>query len=276
MEQLAIPPSILVLVSIILAILHNKNLVSSHRFHQWKIIFYLIGIGILIKGAISLSKDYKDYYSLGIVVASSLYLLITYYFLNISYKPENVALTYNEPIEEKAMPKEELNKQVIDFMKYSNGEIRLWGGDFSFFGNLNGINKHPQYAELEERKFEKMLVLGKRPDTEPKKARFGKMLNDFKDKIEFRFYNDHKFPDLKVRGLLGREFGDKNNEIAIIYKQLKSDEYTLVGSYDDKKGGEIYIKLWGFAWSRADSITLNEKKEFLKNYQEAIKYSGHE
>lgn len=90
--------------------------------------------------------------------------------------------------------RKKINQEIINFTKLADTkqEIRLFGGDLNFFGNVidNSILNNEQFLQLKEMDFHKIRVLCIQPNNEEDKLRLGFLQHEFGNKIQIKFFND--------------------------------------------------------------------------------------
>lgn len=237
----------------------NNVLTSKGNFSQkWQYVLYVLGSVLFVLGLFALSKDYETYKAVGwaCIITSVVYTLGVYYLLNIF-----VGLIHAS----KLVPR------VINFTENAKSdEIRLWGGDLNFFGaSVIEMEANEQYKQLKNKKFDKILILCKKPKNNELKKCYGKIINDFKDAVEFKFYNEETSPDLNIRGRIKRKYSP-DIFVAFIYERIDSNRYKAIEEDMTKQDcNMIYVKIWEMSWKHADYLSEIDKKNFLKLFSKA-------
>lgn len=236
----------------------NNILTSKGKIAQkWQYILYVLGLILLFWGIYALYIDNEKYKILGCVaiIISLIHIIGSYYLLNL----------FDEIIKtSKLVPR------VIEFTENAKSdEIRLWGGDLNFFGNsVLEMEKNEQYNQLKNKRFEKILILCKRPRNNESKKCYGKILNEFTEVVEFKFYNEINSPDLHIRGRIKRKYSP-DIFVALVYERVNSNSYKTIEEDITKEGcNMIYVKIWEMSWKHADNLTDTEKHDLLNIFSQ--------
>lgn len=149
----------------------------------------------------------------------------------------------------------------------SNGdrnEIKLFGGDLSFFGgDPTKMSSNSQYSQLCDRNFNHVLILCEAPNDNIKRIRYGKILIDIPG-AELRFYNPEK-ADLRVRGRIIKVQGaDK----LLVYTKVKSGIYQAIETDTGNTNGALYSGIWDLIWDLAKVPSPEQIDNFKQLYQE--------
>lgn len=233
------------------------NNVLTSKAKKWEYVLYILGASLLLVAGYSLLIDIKmnKYLSISAIIISIFYILFTYILLNYSSG---------------SVRTKKLIPQVIEFTENARkDEIRLWGGDLSFFGNkVSDMDKNNQYIQLKSKSFDKILILCKKPNNIEIKKCYGKILLDFESSVEFKFYND-KSQDLHIRGRIKMKF-TPDIFVALVYEKIDNDNYIIIEEDLSKysNGSQIYIKLWEMSWANAEKLSTVEKNDFKDSLKE--------
>jgi hypothetical protein len=139
------------------------------------------------------------------------------------------------------------DKIINDYTNIADrNEIKLIGGDLNFFGLTPiDMDKNAQYSVLKQKNFNKILVLCEEPKSNDTKKRYGKILHDFVNVVELRFYNPNE-ADLRIRGRL---FSENGIEKLLIYSKVKPQKYKALATDTANENGALYNNIWRLIWS---------------------------
>lgn len=155
--------------------------------------------------------------------------------------------------------------KIIQFTEDAkNDEICLLGGDLNFFGEFDNMDENKQYRQLKEKEFNRILILCQRPKSINVQKRYGKILKDFTDVVEIRYY-DNNAADKHIRGRIKWKLGSHIQQ-ALIYQRIDKNRYQVKRediTCDDANLGTPYIYLWSFLWNNAKQMLENEKQNLL-------------
>src|SRR5690606_18030227 len=105
-----------------------------------------------------------------------------------------------------------------------NSEIKLFGGDLSFFGQgPNNMDVNAQYTHLRSLGFNHILILCEDPNDNIKRIRYGKILSDMPT-AKLKFYNPDK-ADMRVRGRIIKVHGVNK---LLVYTKVQSGVYQAI------------------------------------------------
>jgi len=160
-----------------------------------------------------------------------------------------------------------LNKMINSVTDIADrNDIKLLGGDLNFFGGTpEKMEQNIQYSCLRNKKFQKILILCEKPKGNKTKICYGKILTDFKDEVELKFYDPDE-ADLRIRGRLFKISGVSK---LLIFKKTEKSKYKAITTDTAKEEGALYNNLWDLIWSLAKSPTQVQKDEYLKLFESA-------
>jgi hypothetical protein len=148
----------------------------------------------------------------------------------------------------------------------SNGdrnEIKLFGGDLSFFGEgPNNMDANVQYTHLRSLGYNHILILCEVPNDSIKKIRYGKILSDM-PAAELRFYNPDK-ADLRVRGRIIKVHGVNR---LLVYTKIQSGIYQAIETDTANSNGALYSSIWDLVWHLATIPAIDQAQNFKQLYQ---------
>lgn len=228
----------------------NNILTTKGGFSKkWQSLIYIIATIAIILGIIGIFLGYLTY-SIAAIIIGLIDFFGSYFLLN---KIDSTCKT------------KDLVPKVIKFTETAHkDEIRLWAGDLDFFGNdITEMENNSQYIQLKNKNFDKICILCKRPKINDTKTirRYGKMLTDFNDVVEFKFYNDSS-PDLHIRGRIKRKLCP-DVFVSLIYEKIDTNKYkTIEEDVTKSDSSEVYLKIWDLSWRKAKVITINEINEY--------------
>lgn len=236
-----------------LGIAGNK-LVSSNYIPGIKWIFYLLAVTSIIIGGIFSVVFFKYLEILGkisiitLIVTGVALFIFTYRFLDVKYIFKTKELT---PI---------INNWSSNA---DRSEIKLFGGDLSFFGNsFSEMNQDQQYVYLRDARFRKILILCEEPKTSETKRRYGKILDELKG-TDLRFYEPDK-ADLQIRGRLKTVNGVSK---LLVFLKIGSGRYQTIDTDTANSNGALYNNIWNLTWSLAKAPTDVEKDEYIQAFK---------
>lgn len=255
----------ILLIGLFFGFFYNVLVVSNKKASvTWRLIAYSPGVAIFIIAFLGLNYEMDQVGYLGWLCffAAAGHVAFVYHILNLPNKGEGDILNRHK-----------LSEKLKEFTKDAKKEeISLWGGDLDFLGNSEEeINQSDQYTQLKG--FSNINILCNRPDpkNETDKVRFGKILNDFQQKVVFKFYHDEKSPDIHVRGRIKKKNYTPYNRAALVHEKLKDGWYkTIEEDISAKACSEVYLRVWKMVWHHADPISDDEKSEYIEAYQKSI------
>jgi hypothetical protein len=164
----------------------------------------------------------------------------------------------------------ELNPMIIKFTSDADDELlRLFFGDINCFGDTpSTIEQHPQYQQLKQLQFKRVLILCERPQKTDQKVRYGKLLTDFQD-VRIKHYNTTTARDIGVRGRI-KKVGPANVDHIQLYRGARHDGNKCWAAVErDMNHSDclLYVKLWEMLWDNADPSADSEVREWRKLYR---------
>ncbi|ATR93400.1 hypothetical protein [Porphyromonas gingivalis] len=202
------------------------------------------------------------------------------------------------------LDRNEINKKILDLTNLAdpNREIRLFGGDLDFLGNVDdrSIFNNEQYKQLKEKRFRNIQALCLEPRDESDKLRIGCLLGTFGNSIEIKFYeklecneckeyqksrslklpetrrspisslcckfrNSCYNPDLLIRGRLFKD-GNDSEYACITITYISKEKYIFKQYRGIDKECNLYFLLWEVWWKKCKCNTDIES-ECRKKYQ---------
>ncbi|MDD3740589.1 MAG: hypothetical protein PHH30_05045 [Bacteroidales bacterium] len=145
-------------------------------------------------------------------------------------------------------------------------EIKLLAGDLSFFGlNPLEIEKNSQYICLKKKSFQKILILCETPKHNTTKICYGKILNDFNEQVELKFYE----PDIADLQIRGRLYINSRVKKLLIFTKKDKAKYKAIVTDTASESGALYDNIWNLIWSLAKSPTEEQKEEYITLFENA-------
>jgi hypothetical protein len=144
-----------------------------------------------------------------------------------------------------------------------NSEIKLFGGDLSFFGQgANNMDVNAQYTYLRSLGFNHILILCEVPNDNTKRIRYGKILSDMPT-AELKFYNPDK-ADMRVRGRIIKVQGVNK---LLVYTKVQSGIYQAIETDMANSNGALYSSIWDLVWHLATPPSSEQIQNFKQLYQ---------
>ncbi|WP_416865115.1 MAG: hypothetical protein ACMVP2_21915 [Imperialibacter sp.] len=243
-----------IVIGAFLGVLGNW-LISEYNKSGWVSVFYMIGVLTLlfpVGTAFFYWEEISNWLGLlaaTLSVSASIGLMI---FMRTKIRTKNIYKSDEvDPI---------MNRFTDDA---DNTEIKLFGGDLSFFGESERkINENSQYLKLKARGFNVIQILCENPTRNETKFRYGKIITDL-PKAELRFY-DPKDADLRIRGRIAKMGG---SDRLVIFDKIESKLYKVIQTDTANSNGVLYNSIWNLIWELAIRPTPAELDEYRKLYQ---------
>jgi len=232
----------------------GNKLVSSNNLTNLKWIFYFLGVTSIVVGVIFIVCFFKslDLYgtisTITLIVSGIALFILTYRILDIKYIFRTKELA---PI---------INNWTSNA---DHREIKLFGGDLSFFGNpFSEMNSDLQYTFLKSKNFSKISILCEEPKNNESRIRYGKIIDELSN-VELKFYKPEE-ADLQIRGRLKTLNGVAK---LLVYFKIKSGKYQTIETDTANSSGALYNNIWDLTWSLARSPLTSEKEGFVKAFK---------
>jgi len=169
------------------------------------------------------------------------------------------------PTIRKYLSSKKINKIINKVTNTSDrNNMKLLGGDLNFFGTeINQMESNSQYLCLKSKSFYKIHILCENPKMLETKIRYGKILSDFGETVELKFYNPD-IADLRIRGRLFERTGVKK---ILMFTKKTSSKYKLIATDTASENGALYNNIWDLIWSLAITPSDSDKQEYVQLYQ---------
>ena len=241
------------IISVLVSILLHANVKSPWRIYPYHL-FYLFCVIAIVIGVFQLFQENESNLACWILIGVSVVALIATYFI---FKNTDIIET------KKIIPK------VIKFTDDAKSdEICLLGGDLNFFGDdVANMDNDKQYKQLKAKDFDMLLILCKKPKQTDDILiqRYGKILNDFSNKVEIRFYNE-KSKDAHIRGRIKWKLSPHIQQ-ALIYERIQKGQYRIKEediACENANIGNPYVLIWDLLWENAEKLSDDEKDRWVK------------
>jgi hypothetical protein len=232
----------------------GNKLVTVNYQTNFKYIFYILGSVSIILGLLFLFVFINKIDLFGIITTL---ILIGAGILLIRFTNKNLNFKYIYETSELAPI---INRWTSNA---DHSEIKLFGGDLSFFGEpFSQMDNDPQYSFLRNSNFRRVLILCEEPKISETKIRYGKILNELNG-TELRFYEPGK-ADLKIRGRLKTINGVSK---LLVYLRLESGKYQTIETDTANSNGALYNNIWNLTWSLAKVPSQMVLEDFIKSYK---------
>lgn len=231
----------------------NNILVSKKKISKnWHWGIYVLYIGLIVFGIIACIIG-SSAWGIALIIMGAIALWISYYMLN--------------KLNDNLLEATKLVPQVIEFTEKAKlDEIRLLGGDLNFFGeNPSDMDTNEQYIQLRNKNFDKISILCKKPQNKKNRVRYGKILSDFGDVVEFRYYTADA-PDPQIRGRIKKKLSP-DIWVGLLYERVNENQYrTFEEDISEDKGSLVHLKFWELLWRHSHKISKQDKEEILSAY----------
>ncbi len=219
-----------------------------------KLILFFFGLMVVIFSIYYYCTDNIDNLLTKLLIPLSFILGVTIIIISIKL-----------PLIRRYMTPKRLNKIINKHTLLADrNEIKLLGGDLSFFGAApKNIEENEQYKALKDKNFNKIYVLCETPVQEETKIRYGKIISDFGDIVELKFYNPDE-ADLRIRGRL---FVEKGVQKLLIFKKHSTKKYKAIATDTANEKGALYTNIWKLIWSLAilpSQVDIDKYKMFYE------------
>lgn len=236
----------------------GSQLVSKNSKTRWIYSFYIMGVAGIIYGSIYYHNIYyykvplntDEIYASFACIASGILLII------YTLTTKQTALQYTL---------KDLNPIVNNFTNNADHqEIKLFGGDLNFFGNIILMDDNIQYKALKEKNFNKVSILCEEPQNDQTRIRYGKLLSELNG-IQIKFYNPDT-ADLKIRGRIKTIEGV--TRVLMYSKTDVRDLYEALETDIANRNGVLINNIWNLVWSLARPIPELEFQQLINQYHD--------
>jgi len=239
------------IISVLVSIILHANVKSPWRIYPYHL-FYVFCLLAIVVGIYQLFQDVTSLAGWIVVSVGIVALFVAF----LIHKNTNIIET------KKIIPK------VIKFTDDAKSdEICLLGGDLNFFGDdIANMDNDKQYKQLKEKDFDKLLILCKKPKQTDNILiqRYGKILKDFSNKVEIRFYNE-KSKDAHIRGRIKWKLSPHIQQ-ALIYERIQKNQYRIKEEdivCENANIGNPYVLIWDLLWENAEKLSDAEKDHWM-------------
>lgn len=232
----------------------GNKLVTVNYKTSLKYAFYVLGILSIISGLCIPIFHWNEIELVGYIITFIL-IIMGIIILFFTFKHLDKKHIYRTS---------ELAPIINDFTSNADhNEIKLFGGDLSFFGeSITEINKNLQYIFLRDKNFRKILILCEEPTNNSTRIRYGKILEELSGS-ELKFYEPED-ADLSIRGRLKTVSGVTK---LLIYSKITSGKYQAIETDTANSNGALYSNIWDLVWTMARPAEDDEIKSYINTYK---------